>query len=183
MVPTTHQPQRLSIPHTYTMTVINLPQPSGHKPAPATYHAPLVHFPPYNPELDFDFDDDEEDDAEDLSSPPASKPRSQPISITIVPSMQPKRTRSRTRATQSLPSSPRPASGFAVMQRRETTSAGRPSMHHRGTSVSSSSSASSPELSTASVSPSSLPKASYFYPLHGRFPQQPVQRKPSYAKA
>lgn len=163
-----HDQQRDHHKHITNMTVINLPPTSGHKPAPATYHAPLVHFPPYNPELDFEFDD--EDEAEDLPIQPTPKPRSQPVSITIVPSMQPKRTRSRTRATQSLPSSPRPTSGFAAMQRRETT-AGRPSMHHRGTSASSSSTLSSPELSTASASPSSLPKAGYFYPLHGRSPQ------------
>lgn len=160
------------------MTVINLPPASGHKPAPATYHAPLVHFPPYNPELDFDFDDDDEEDAEALPVQPTTKPRSQPVSITIVPSMVPKRTRSRARATQSLPSSPRPASGFTAMQRRETIPSGRPSFHHRGTSVSSSSSLSSPELLTASSSPSSLPKG--YFSLHRRPAQQPAQRKPSY---
>lgn len=160
------------------MTVINLPPSSGHKPAPATYHAPLVHFPPYNPEFDFDFDeDDDEDEPFDEPSQPTTKPKSKPVSITIVPSMKPKRTRSRTRATQSQPSSPRPSggfSGFTTMQRRDTAP-GRPSLHARGASVSSST-MSSPELSTASSSPSSLPKG-YFSSLHGR-PQ--AQRQPSY---
>lgn len=164
------------------MTVINLPSTSGHKPAPATYHAPLVHFPPYNPELDFDLDD--EDDIEDEPVQTATKPRSKPVSITIVPSMKPKRTRSRTRHTQSQPSSPRPSESFdaaTLMQRRETIpAAGRPFLHHRGVSITSSNVSSPDELSTASSSPSSLPKG-YFSTLHGRpAAQQPVQRKPSY---
>lgn len=162
------------------MTVIDLPQSSGHKPAPATYHAPLVHFPPYNPEFEFDFDEDEDDLLEEERvEPPVRHDKPKPISITIMPSVKPKRTRSRTRHTQSQPCSPRPSAlhtaSSSTMQVHDAARR-RPPLHTRAVSVSSST-LSSPELLTP-ASPSSLPRG-YFSSHHGRQIRADIRREPS----
>lgn len=160
------------------MTVIDLPQASGHKPAPATYQAPTVHFPPYNPELEFDLEEDDDDELEDAPVEPAVKTKPKPVSITIMPSVKPKRTRSRTRHTQSQPCSPRPSDAvLSSAIHAQNSSQTRPALHIRGASTSSST-FSSPELLTYASLPSSLPRG-YFSSLHGRRPQSDVQRKPS----